>query len=64
MARQIIIPGYGQLMEDTSRQWILPGYGQVMDTTAAASSTATTPVDHGSVPHFRGKHGQVTIGSK
>ena len=39
MARQVIIPGYGQLMEDTSRQWILPGYGQVMDTTAAASST-------------------------
>ncbi len=39
MARQTVLPGYGQIQEATARQVILPGYGQVMDTTAAADES-------------------------
>ena len=56
MARQIIIPGYGQLMEETNRQWVLPQYGQVMDTTVAATDTIGSK-QHGQMRMMGGRHG-------
>ena len=56
MAREITLPQYGQLQEETARQWILPGYGQVIDSTVAVAG-GLGELQHGQMRMMGGRHG-------